>query len=151
MKGRPVKILLIEDNPVDVRITLSALRDARILNQVHVVEDGEQALQFLKREGQYAQAPRPDIVFLDLNIPKIDGHQVLSRMKSDNSLKRIPVIVVSGSDRDQDINRAYDDQVCAYIVKPTDPDQYFSAMRSIKELWFHAVALPRAETASNSH
>jgi chemotaxis family two-component system response regulator Rcp1 len=150
MKGRPVEILLVEDNPADVRLTLSALRDARILNEVHVAEDGEQALQFLRREGQWAKAARPDVVFLDLNIPKRDGYQVLSAMKADDSLRRIPVIVVSGSDRDQDVIRAYDQQVSAYIVKPTDPDEYFSAIRSIKELWFHVVALPRAETVTNS-
>ena len=143
MKGRAVEILLVEDNPVDVRLTISALRDARILNEVYVAHDGEQALQFLRREGEWAKAPRPDVVFLDLNIPKLDGHHVLSAMKADDSLRRIPVIVVSGSDRDQDVNRAYDDQVSAYLVKPTDPDEYFSAIRSIKELWFHVVALPR--------
>ncbi len=147
MKGRSVEILLVDDNPVDVRLTISALRDARILNEVHVVEDGEQALQFLRREGQYAAAPRPDLVFLDLNLPKIDGHRVLNSMKSDDFLKRIPVVVVSGSDRDQDVNQAYDEQVCAYIVKPTDPDEYFLAIRSTKELWFHVVTLPRAEVA----
>ncbi len=147
MNGRSVEILLVEDNPVDVRLTLSALRDARILNEVHVVEDGEQALRYLRREGEYAEAPRPDLVFLDLNIPKIDGHRVLSSMKSDTVLKRIPVVVVSGRDRDQDVNQAYDEQVCAYIVKPTDPDKYFSAIRSTKELWFHVVTLPRAERA----
>src|SRR6266567_7802390 len=144
MRARSVEVLVVEDNPVDVRLTISALRDARVMNEVHVVEDGEQALQFLRREGQYAAAPRPDLVFLDLNIPKIDGHRVLSSMKSDDYLKRIPVVVVSGSDRDQDVNLAYDEQVCAYIVKPTDPDKYFSAIRSTKELWFHIVTLPRA-------
>jgi chemotaxis family two-component system response regulator Rcp1 len=150
MEDRSIQILLVEDNPVDVRLTISGLRDARILNQVSVVEDGEQALQFLRREGQYAGAPRPDVVFLDLNIPRVDGHEVLRAMKSDDSLKRIPVVVVSGSDRVQDVNKAYDEQVCAYIVKPTDPDEYFSAIRKIKDLWFRVVTLPRAEKAGTS-
>jgi chemotaxis family two-component system response regulator Rcp1 len=128
MVGRPVEILLVEDNVMDVRLTLSALRETQIPNQVHVAADGEQALQFLRREGPYAQAPRPDLVFLDLNLPKIDGHQVLSSIRSDDSLKRIPVVIVSGSERHTDIKRAYDEQVCAYIVKPTDPDEYFCAI-----------------------
>ena len=150
MEFKSIQILVVEDNPVDVRITISGLRDARILNEVHVVEDGEQALQFLRREGPYAESPRPDVVFLDLNVPKVTGHEVLKAMKADDSLKRIPVVVVSGSDRVQDINMAYDEQVCAYIVKPTDPDEYFAAIRKVKELWFRVVTLPRAETAANS-
>ena len=121
-------ILLVEDNPLDVRITTAALKDARLHNEVHVAEDGEQAIQFLRREGQYAEAPRPDLVFLDLNLPKMDGHQVLTYMKSEESLKKIPVVVVSGSDRHNDVNKAYAEQICAYIVKPIDPDEYFSAI-----------------------
>ena len=149
MDSQPIEILLVEDNPGDARLTLVALRDARILNHIHVVEDGEQALAFLRREGQYAEAPRPSIVFLDLNLPKISGHDVLKAMKADESLKRIPVVAISSSDRSADVDRAYDEQVSCYIVKPFDIDQYFSAIRSIKELWFHVVTLPAAQAKGN--
>lgn len=142
-------MLLVEDNPGDVKLTTWGLRDARTSNEVHVVEDGEQALQYLRREGRFKNATRPDIVFLDLNIPKIDGREVLKAMKHDNSLKRIPVVIVSGSDRLKDVNQAYDEQASAYIVKPVDPDEYFAAIRSIKELWFHVVALPTTDKNGN--
>ena len=148
MSRRSVDVLLIEDNPGDVKLTTWGLRDARTTNEVHVVEDGEQALQYLRREGRFAGVPRPDIVFLDLNIPKIDGREVLRAIKHDNSLKRIPVVIVSGSDRPKDVNQAYDEQASAYIVKPVDPDEYFAAIRSIKELWFHVVALPTVDKSS---
>ena len=142
MSTRSVHVLLVEDNPGDVRLTSWGLRDAKTPNEIHVVEDGEQALQYLRREGRFAGAKRPDIVLLDLNIPKINGHEVLRAMKRDESLRRIPVVVVSGSDRPKDVNNAYDEQVSAYVVKPTDPDEYFAAIRSIKQVWFHIVALP---------
>src|SRR5438132_6905564 len=100
----PIEILLVEDNPADARLTIDALRDARILNRVHVVEDGAQALAFLRREGKYADAPRPSLVFLDLNIPKINGHQVLQAMKADDSLRSIPVVVVSSSGSESDVD-----------------------------------------------
>jgi chemotaxis family two-component system response regulator Rcp1 len=149
VQGQPIEILLVEDNPVDARLTVEALRDARILNHIHFVDDGEQALAFLRREGKYAEAPRPSVVFLDLNLPKISGHDVLKAMKEDQTLKRIPVIVISSSDRAADVDRAYDEQVSCYIVKPVDIDQYFAAIRSIKELWFHVVTLPAAKAKGN--
>ena len=143
MPPRPaIEILLVDDNPGDVELTKAALRDAKILNEVHVVYDGEEALRFLKRAGNYAAAPRPDLVFLDLTMPKVDGFQVLAAMKADPELRRIPVIVMSSSSAEKDLARAYDAQISAYLIKPSDLDAYFTAIRSVKELWFNVVALP---------
>jgi two-component system, chemotaxis family, response regulator Rcp1 len=147
---RSIGILLVEDNPADVHLTLTALRDARSSSEVHVVADGEEALAFLKREGKHVNATRPDLVFLDLSLPRVDGYQVLEAMKADPSLRRIPVVVISGSRSEMDIARAYDDQISAYLVKPPGVNEYFAAIRSLKELWFHAAALrPREAAASN--
>ena len=147
---RPIEILLIEDNPADAHLTVSALRDAKILNHIHLVGDGEEALGFLRQEGKYSDAPRPHLVFLDLNIPKIDGHAILNAMKADNALRRIPVVVISSSNSREDVDKAYDEQVSFYLVKPLDVDQYFTAIRSMKELWFHVVALPSSAEATAS-
>jgi CheY-like chemotaxis protein len=135
-------VLIIEDNPADVRLTVTALRDAMIDNEVDVVSDGEHALAFLRCEAPYANSPQPDLVFLDLNIPRVDGHQVLRAMKADPRLRRIPVVVVSSSNSDRDIERAYDEQASTYLTKPMDLDLYFTAIRAVKELWFHFAALP---------
>jgi len=143
-----MRVLLVEDNPADVQLTLTALRDARSHNQVHVVADGEEALTFLKRQGANINSPRPDLVFLDLSLPKVDGYQVLEAMKADPSLRRIPVVVISGSRSEVDIARAYDDQISAYLVKPPGVNEYFAAIRSLKELWFHAAALPPRREAA---
>lgn len=150
MVPEPIEILIVDDNPGDVLLTKEALRDARILNDVHVVSDGAEALMFLKREGVYVDAPIPDLVFLDLRMPKVDGFQVLAQMKTDPELRRIPVIVMSNSDAESDLARAYDAQIAAYLVKPADLDAYFTAIRAIKELWFHVVTLaPKARKASS--
>jgi chemotaxis family two-component system response regulator Rcp1 len=138
----PVEILLVDDNPGDVALTKVALRDARIMNHVHVASDGAEALAFLKRQGGFADAPRPDLILLDLRMPKVDGHQVLAEMKADPELRRIPVIVMSSSSAEKDLVRAYDAQISAYLVKPSNFDEYFNAIRAVKELWFHIVALP---------
>jgi CheY-like chemotaxis protein len=134
----PLHILLVEDNEADIELTTAALREALVHSQVHLVDNGEAAIAFLKRTGDHNQAPRPDLVLLDLNLPKVDGFQVLAEMKADPTLTNIPVVVTSGSHRAADQLRAYDLQVAAYIVKPTDLDQYFAAIRAIKELWFLA-------------
>jgi two-component system, chemotaxis family, response regulator Rcp1 len=149
MNERPIGILLVEDNPADVHLTLTALRDARSSSEVHVVVDGEEALAFLKREGDHVHAPRPDLVFLDLNLPKVDGYEVLKAMKVDPVLRRIPVVAISGSKSEIDIARAYDEQISAYLIKPPDVSEYFAAIRSLKELWFHAAALPPKEDGSD--
>jgi chemotaxis family two-component system response regulator Rcp1 len=150
MSERSIGILLVEDNPADVHLTLTALRDARSPSEVHVVADGEAALAFLKREGAHANAPRPDLVFLDLNLPKVDGYQVLAAMKADPVLRRIPVVAISGSRSEIDIARAYDEQISAYLIKPPGVDEYFAAIRSLKELWFHAAALPPSQEAAST-
>jgi chemotaxis family two-component system response regulator Rcp1 len=148
MSQGQIEILLVEDNPADVHLTLTALRDARSPSEVHVVADGVEALAFLKRQGDYVNAPRPDLVFLDLNLPKVDGYQVLETMKADPALRRIPVVAISGSRSEIDIARAYDEQISAYLVKPPGVDEYFAAIRSLKELWFHAATLPPKDEAA---
>jgi chemotaxis family two-component system response regulator Rcp1 len=144
---RSVVILLADDNPADVQLTITALRDARRSPEVHVVPDGEEALAFLNRVGRYASAPHPDIVFLDLSLPRVDGYQVLETMKADPVLRRIPVVVISGSSREADIARAQDAQILAYIVKPLGLDDYLAAIRSLDKLWLDAATLPPKEVA----
>ena len=139
---KAVEILLVDDNPGDVELTKVALRDAKIVNEIHVAHDGEEALAFLRRQGQFGNAPRPDLILLDLKMPKVDGYQVLSEMRADPELRRIPVVVMSSSSAEQDLARAYDAQISAYLVKPSNFDDYFGAIRAVKELWFHVVALP---------
>lgn len=138
----PVEILLVDDNPGDVALTKVALRDAKIVNEIHVACDGAEALQFLRHQGTFSGVPRPDLVILDLKMPKVDGYQVLAEMKADPELRRIPVIVMSSSSAEKDLARAYDAQISAYLVKPSNFDEYFNAIRAVKELWFHVVALP---------
>jgi len=133
---RRFDILLIEDNEADVALTTAAFRDALVEAPVHVARDGEEAMDFLQSNKN---AIRPDLVILDLGLPKGNGFDVLEAMKADPKLKMIPVIVMSGSDRSEDQKRAYGLQAVAYIVKPADKDKYFAAIRSIKELWFHNV------------
>jgi CheY-like chemotaxis protein len=146
MTERPIEVLVIEDNEADQHLTRTALRDARIANDVHIVADGEQAIAFLNQVGTFVDAPRPDLVLLDLNLPKKNGFQVLEEMKAAAHLKNIPVIVVSGSARPSDIARAYALQIAAYLVKPVNVDEYFTAIRALKELWFHSVAPPPRES-----
>ena len=137
--GRFLNVLLVEDNSADVDLTLVAFRDAVVHSHISVVTDGEEAIAFLKRTGNYTDAPSPDLVLLDLNLPKVNGFEVLEEMKADPHLKTVPVIVMSGSDRAEDQTRAYRLQAAAYLVKPPDKDLYFAAVRSVKELWFHSV------------
>jgi len=141
-----MNVLLVEDNSADVDLTLIALRDAVVDSRISVVTDGEEALAFLKRTGHYADAPSPDLVLLDLNLPKADGFEVLQEMKADPHLRTVPVIVMSGSDRAEEQARAYRLQAAAYLVKPPDKDKYFAAVRSVKELWFHSVTPAPKET-----
>ena len=149
MTERPIEVLVIEDNEADQHLTRTALRDARIANDVHIVADGEQAIAFLNQVGTFVDAPRPDLVLLDLNLPKKNGFQVLEEMKAAAHLKNIPVIVVSGSARPSDIARAYALQIAAYLVKPVNVDEYFTAIRALKELWFHTITpVPKENDAS---
>ena len=145
---RRFDILLIEDNTADVALTISAFRDALVDAQVHVAEDVEKAMAFLQA---VECAIRPDLVILDLGLPMGDGFEVLEAMKADLELRTIPVIVLTGSEREEDQTRAYRLQIAAYIVKPPDKDKYFAAIRSIKELWFHNVTpAPKQDGAATS-
>ena len=147
--ARTIEILLVDDNPGDIELARVALRDAKIMNEVHVARDGEEALAFLRRRRRFRDAPWPDLVLLDLKMPRVDGYQVLAEMKADPELRRIPVIVMSSSSAESDLARAYDAQIAAYLVKPSNVDDYFNAIRAVKELWFHVVTPPpRTKTAA---
>jgi two-component system, chemotaxis family, response regulator Rcp1 len=140
--GRAIEILLVEDNPGDVRLTMEALREARMHNQVHVTKDGVEALAFLLHESPYQAAPRPDLILLDLNLPRKDGREVLAAIKSDPALRRIPVVVLTTSQDEQDILASYDLHANSYIVKPVDLEQFISIVKSIEGFWFEIVKLP---------
>lgn len=140
--GRPVRILMAEDNPADVRLIQEVLRDSKVLNELHVVRDGVLAMQFLRREGPYADAPRPNLIFLDLNMPRKDGREVLAEVKADPDLRRIPVVVMTSSQAEEDIARAYDQHANCYVRKPVDFVQFHKVVREIENFWFRAVELP---------
>ncbi|MGE5547824.1 MAG: response regulator [Solirubrobacterales bacterium] len=135
-------ILLVEDNPGDARLAQEALKEGRMPSRLKVVVDGVEAMSYLRREGTYAEAPRPHLVLLDLNLPRMDGRQVLAEMKADSELRRIPVVVLTTSQADQDIMRSYDLHANCYITKPVDLDRFISVVRSIEEYWCSVVTLP---------
>jgi two-component system, chemotaxis family, response regulator Rcp1 len=138
----PIEILLVEDNPGDVRLTQEALRDSKLHNRLSVVEDGVEALAFLKREGHYNDSPRPDIILLDLNLPRKSGREVLEEIKQDDVLKRIPVVVLTTSEDERDVMASYNLHANCYITKPVDLSQFITIVRNIKEFWFTIVRLP---------
>ena len=140
--ARPVNILLVEDNPGDVRLTQEGLKEGKVLNNLSVVADGVEALAFLRRQGQYADAIRPDMILLDLNLPRKDGREVLEEIKSDPDLKRIPVVVLTTSRAEQDILRSYDLHANCYITKPVDLEQFINVVQAIEEFWVTIVTLP---------
>jgi chemotaxis family two-component system response regulator Rcp1 len=142
--GKPIEILLVEDNPGDVRLTCEALRDAKVANQLHVVADGVEAMSFLRRESRYAGVPRPDLILLDLNLPRKDGREVLAEIKQDADLRRIPVVVLTSSAAEQDVVHAYSLHANCYIIKPVDLDQFLRIVRSIEDFWLVVVKLPPA-------
>ena len=142
IQGQSINILLVEDNPADVRLTQEAFKDAKVLNELHVVNDGVEAVRFLRREGEYADKPRPDLILLDLNLPKKDGREVLSDIKSDNSLCRIPVVVLTTSEAEQDILNSYNLHANCYVTKPVDFDQFAEIVNSIENFWLTIVRLP---------
>ena len=144
---RPIEILLVEDSPSDSELTLEALKDFKVRNHVSVVEDGVLAMQFLRRQGPYAQAPRPDLIMLDLNLPRKDGREVLADIKGDDHLKTIPIVVLTTSRADQDILRAYQLNANCYINKPVDFNQFLEVVRSIESFWLFVVTLPPAPKA----
>jgi len=133
----------VEDNPGDVRLTQEVLRDGKVRNNMSVAKDGVEAVKFLRQTGEYAGAPRPDIILLDLNLPKKDGREVLADIKTDHDLKNIPVVVLTTSSAEQDIVRSYDLHANCYITKPVDLDQFIRVIRSIEDFWLTIVKLPR--------
>ena len=140
--SRPVEILLVEDNPGDVRLTREALAEGKVRNNLYVAPDGVEALRFLRREEEHAEAVRPDLILLDLNLPKMDGREVLEVIKADPDLRHIPVVVLTSSQAEQDIVRAYDLHANCYVTKPVDLDQFIHVVRSIEDFWFTIVKLP---------
>lgn len=144
LDGKPIEILLVEDNPGDVRLAVEALRDAKVSNNLHVVEDGVKAMSFLRREGQYASVPRPDLILLDLNLPRKDGREVLAEVKQDADLKCIPVVILTSSAAEQDVLQAYNLHANCYITKPVDLDRFLRVVRAIEDFWLVVVKLPPA-------
>ena len=137
-----IEILLVEDNDADVRLTKEAMRESRLLNKLNVVKDGVEALAYLRKENQYSNANRPDLILLDLNLPKMDGREVLTEIKNDETLKTIPVIVLTTSEADQDIIRSYTAHANCYISKPVAFEKFAQVINSIESFWFTIVKLP---------
>lgn len=141
--GRPIEILLVEDSPSDTELTVEALKEGRVANHLSIVEDGEQAIAFLRREQLYTHAPRPDLILLDFNLPRKDGREVLVEIKSDPHLRSIPVVVLTTSRAESDVLRAYQLQANCYITKPVDFKKFLEVVRSIEHFWLTVVALPQ--------
>ena len=139
---RPIEILLVEDNPGDVRLTREIFKAARIRNLIHTVEDGVEAMEYLRNQGKYADAAKPDLILLDLNLPRKDGREVLAEIKTDDELKRIPVVVLTISKAEEDILKTYSLHANCYITKPVDLDQFIKVVASIEDFWLSVVKLP---------
>jgi CheY-like chemotaxis protein len=139
---RPIHILLDEDNPADVRLTQEALKEGKVQNTLSVVPDGVETLAFLRREGEHAEASRPDLLLLDLNMPRMDGREVLEEIKADPELRRMPVVVLTTSRSEEDILRAYDNYCNCYIQKPVDLDKFLEVVQAIEDFWLSIVKLP---------
>lgn len=142
MNTRPIEILLVEDNPGDARLTLEVFKEAKVINNITVASDGVEALAYLRREGRYANSVRPDLILLDLNLPKKDGRELLSDIKADERLMKIPVVVLTTSAAEEDIARAYSRHANCYITKPVDLDQFLRVVQSIESFWLSLVNLP---------
>ena len=140
----PIEILLVEDNPDDADLTVDALREGRVRNRITVVDDGVKAMAYLRREGKYGGAPRPDLILLDLNLPRKNGREVLAEIKQDADLRRIPVVVMTSSDDEKDILAAYNLHVNCYVTKPVDLGQFLRVVKSIEHFWLSVVKLPAA-------
>jgi two-component system, chemotaxis family, response regulator Rcp1 len=141
----PIEILLVEDNPGDMRLTKEALKEGKVYNNLHWARDGVEALEFLRRDGKHAKAPRPDIILLDLNLPKKDGREVLSVIKSDDQLKHIPVVVLTTSKAEEDVVRSYNLHANCYVTKPVDLEKFISVVHAIDRFWLTVVTLPPAK------
>jgi two-component system, chemotaxis family, response regulator Rcp1 len=142
INGRPIEILLVEDNPGDVRLTIEGLNESKVRNNLRVARDGVEAMAYLRREGPNATAVRPDLILLDLNLPRMDGREVLSAIKSDADLKTIPIVVLTTSRAEQDVLRSYELQANCYITKPVDLEQFITVVKSIEDFWLTIVTLP---------
>ena len=140
--SRPAEILLVEDNPGDVRLTQEAFKENKVHNSLSVVEDGVEAMEFLRKAGKYADVPRPDLIMLDLNLPKKDGREVLAEIKEDPGLKRIPVVVLTTSKAEEDVIRMYNNHANCYITKPVDLEQFITVVKTIEDFWLTLVKLP---------
>ena len=138
----PVEILLVEDNPGDHRLTKEALHEGKVYNNLHWVKDGVEAIDFLKQRGKYEKAPRPDIILLDLNLPKKDGREVLSEIKGDRDLRAIPVVILTTSKAEEDVLRSYDLHANCYVTKPVDLEKFIVVIQSIDRFWLSVVTLP---------
>ncbi len=139
---KPVEMLLVEDNPGDARLAIEALKDAKVHNNLSWVQDGVEAMAFLRREGEYSDAPRPDVILLDLNLPKKDGREVLADVKANEELRRIPVVILTVSGAEEDIVKTYNLHANCYIRKPIDLDQFIKVVKAIKDFWLSIVILP---------
>ncbi len=142
---KPIQILLVEDNPGDVRLTEEALKEGKVLNRMTVARDGEEAMAILRREGKHASSPKPDIILLDLNLPKKDGREVLEEIKNDPKLKVIPVVILTTSQDEMDIIKSYRLHANCYITKPVDLAQFMGVVRAIEDFWFTVVVLPKKQ------
>ncbi len=143
--GKPIDILLVEDNPGDVRLTQEALKEAKVKNELHVVNDGVEAMTFLRKEGKYKNAATPDMILLDLNLPKKSGHEVLNEIKTDESLKKIPVVILTVSKDEEDIIKSYNLYANCFITKPVNLHQFLGVVKSIEDFWLTIVKLPPKE------
>jgi two-component system, chemotaxis family, response regulator Rcp1 len=143
--GRPVEILLVEDNPGDVRLTMEAFRDAKVCNRIHTVSDGVEAMAFLSREGSHVNVPFPDLILLDLNLPRKDGREVLSSIKANEKTRRIPVVILTTSKSEEDIVKSYELQANCYVTKPVDLDQFLTKVKAIGDFWLGTVKLTGSE------
>jgi len=142
MQARPVEILLVDDSPTDVMMTREALTQARLLNRLHVVEDGIDALDFLRRQGHYASAPRPDLILLDLNLPRKNGQEVLAELKNNDDLRLIPVVILTTSQAEEDIIKSYGLHANCYISKPVDLNNFVKVVHAVESFWFGVAILP---------
>jgi CheY-like chemotaxis protein len=140
--GKPIDILLVDDNPADARLTREALDDSKIANALHHVVDGMEAIAFLRREAPYQAAPRPDIILLDLNMPRMDGRQVLAEIKNDDRLKTIPIVILTTSEAEEDIVKSYQLHANCYVTKPVDFDKFVTIVQAIEDFWLSIVRLP---------
>jgi two-component system, chemotaxis family, response regulator Rcp1 len=141
-RNGPIEILLVEDNPGDVRLTREALKEGKVYSNLHTVKDGVEAMEFLRRQGKYKAVPRPDIILLDLNLPKKDGREVLEEIKTDEDLKRIPVVVLTTSKAEEDVLRTYNLHANCYVTKPVDLEKFMVVVKSIDIFWLTVVTLP---------